>query len=199
MLPHEQSDSRGIRRYFTIASSPTESEVRLALKVVDGGSSYKQKLMQLDEGETIIASQLAGDFLLPSNKTKKLGFIAGGIGVTPFASHIKYMQDSDVQHDTKLLYCTNTSGELAYLSNFNEAAETIPLEVIPVIAKEDVEPPYENGFVTKEMLEQRVPDYKDRHWYLSGPPPMVNAYDKLLREVGVPGRQITKDFFPGLA
>jgi len=70
MLPHKQVDSRGPRRYFTIASSPTESVVRLALKVVPAGSdmrgsSYKQALLQLDEGQEIIVSQLAGDFTLP--------------------------------------------------------------------------------------------------------------------------------------
>jgi len=59
--------------------------------------------------------------------------------------------------------------------------------------------PAEEGFVTEEMLQKRAPDFKERHWYLSGPPPMVNAYDELLKTAGVPAGQITKDFFPGLA
>jgi len=57
----------------------------------------------------------------------------------------------------------------------------------------------EKGYITKELLERRVPDYKERFWYLSGPPPMVNAYDVLLKKNGVKGSMITKDFFPGLA
>lgn len=198
MLPHESADARGERRYFTISSSPTENKLRMALKVVPNGSSYKKNLMSLDIGKEIIASQLAGDFILPKDENIKLGFIAGGIGVTPFRSHIQYMVDSGKMHDTKLLYCCNTVSELAYVSEFNNAKQTILLEVIPVIAKEANESHQEKGFVTEEMLKRRVSDYLERTWYLSGPPPMVNAYTKLLREVGVPQKQIIRDFFPGV-
>jgi len=204
MLPHKQVDSRGPRRYFTIASSPTESVVRLALKVVPAGSdmrgsSYKQALLQLDEGQEIIVSQLAGDFTLPKDTETKLGFIAGGIGVTPFSSHLSFMRDSGKQYNTRLYYCCNTLGELAYLDEFTKLGETIPIITIPVIAKEDVAPPNERGFITAEMLGRRTPDYRERTWYISGPPGMVNAYKKLLRESGVPRQQIKTDFFPGLA
>jgi len=204
MLPHKQVDSRGPRRYFTIASSPTESVVRLALKVVPAdsdmrGSSYKQALLELDEGQEIIVSQLAGDFTLPKDTETKLGFIAGGIGVTPFSSHLSWMRDSGKQYNTRLYYCCNTLGELAYMDEFTKLGETMPIITIPVIAKEEVAPPSERGFVTDEMLARRTPDYRERTWYISGPPGMVNAYKKLLRESGVPRKQIKTDFFPGLA
>lgn len=198
MLPHEGADSRGLRRYFTIASSPTESVVRLALKVMpENGSTYKASLQTLDQDDVVIASQLAGNFLLPATAGEKLGFIAGGIGVTPFSSHLRYMADSDNAYDTHLYYCCNTLGELGYLEDFR--AMDLPLEVIPVIAKEEVAEPNERGFVTIDMLDRRTPDWRERTWYLSGPPGMVNAYYKLLRDAGLPKAQIKKDFFPGLA
>jgi len=205
MLPHEQVDSRGPRRYFTIASSPTESVIRLALKVVPSehitmrSSTYKQALMRMDEGEEIIVSQLAGDFILPKDTCNPLGFIAGGIGVTPFGSHLSWMQQSGQVYDTHLYYCCNTLGELAYLDEFTKLGDSMPIITIPVIAKEEVQPPNEQGFVTIDMLARRTPDYKQRTWYISGPPGMVNAYSKLLREAGVQSRQIKTDFFPGLA
>ena len=199
MLPHENSDARGERRYFTIASSPTEDVVRLALKYVENGSSYKKTLADLAVGAEIIASQLAGDFLLPKDQNQKLGFIAGGIGVTPFSSHIQFMQDRQSTQDVTLLYCVNTLSDLAFSKDFEQAASEIKLAVIPVVAKETVEYPAEQGFVTNELLQKRVPDFAERHWYLSGPPPMVKAYDSLLKKAGVPARNITKDFFPGLA
>lgn len=199
MLPHEGADARGERRYFTIASSPTEEKLRLALKVVPNGSTYKKQLMSLDINQEIIVSQLAGDFVLPKENAVKLGFIAGGIGVTPFRSHIQYMVDSSKVHDTKLLYCCNTVAELAYQSEFKIASETISLEVIPVIAKEISDASQEQGFVTEEMLKRRVPDYLERTWYLSGPPPMVNAYSKLLLSLGISEKNLVRDFFPGLA
>ncbi len=200
MLPHSAPDTRGVRRYFTIASSPTESDIRLALKIMpEQGSTYKSYLKNLTPGGTIIASQLAGDFLLPMDPTLNLGFIAGGIGVTPFRSQIKYMVDATLKHDTVLFYCNNTREDIAYEDEFTEASTSIPLTVIHVLAKETLEPPFESGFVTVEMLERRVPDFRERTWYLSGPPGMVNAYDTMLKTAGVPTSQIIKDFFPGLA
>ena len=200
MLPHERSDSRGIRRYFTIASSPTESVVRLALRTVaQSGSSYKAKLATLQPGDTIIASQLAGDFLLPKDQSAKLAFIAGGIGITPFRSHIQYMADTGEIHDTVLFYCNNTRADIAYADEFSAASERIPLRVVHVVAKEAVEPPFETGFVDVAMLERQAPDYRERTWYLSGPPGMVSAYETMLSKAGVPSKQIVKDFFPGLA
>ena len=155
--------------------------------------------MQLDEGQEIIVSQLAGDFTLPQDTEAKLGFIAGGIGVTPFSSHIAWMRDSGRTHNTHLYYCANTTPELAYMDEFQALSQQLSLVVIPVIAKEEVIPPFEKGFITTEMLARRTPDYKERIWYISGPPPMVNAYRQLLKQTGVPRAQIKTDFFPGLA
>jgi ferredoxin-NADP reductase/Na+-translocating ferredoxin:NAD+ oxidoreductase RnfD subunit len=199
MLPHTNTDSRGERRYFTIASSPTEEVVRLALKFVYNGSTYKARLRNMEPGESIIASQLAGDFLLPRSSDQKLGFIAGGIGVTPFSSHIQFLKDTQSKRDVKLFYCVNTESEMAFVKSFAEASAVLALETIPVVAKGKSSSGSETGFITKEMLVKRAPDYLERHWYLSGPPPMVNAYGSLLKKVGVPAKQITKDFFPGLA
>ena len=200
MLPHKKTDGRGFRRYFTVASSPTEPVIRLALKVQkEGGSTYKSALIELDEGEEIIVSQLAGDFVLPRDTETKLGFIAGGIGITPFSSQLSWMQQSGNHYDTRLYYCCNTLSELAFLDVFQKMEEGMPLVTIPVIAKEEVSPPNEKGYVTAEMIARRTPDFKQRTWYISGPPGMVNAYKKLLHEAGVPKKQIHTDFFPGLA
>lgn len=197
MLPHKDSDHKGSRRYFTIASSPTEDKVRVAMKILDGASSYKQMVKSLDVAHPLIASQLAGDFLLPNDRETKLGFIAGGIGVTPFRSHVKYMIDSGKTHDTALYYCVNTTNEIAYQELWADAAARFVFSFVPVVAKETVAAPVEQGYVTAEIIQRRTPDYLQRTWYISGPPGMVNAYKKLLKEMGVKGSRIKTDFFPG--
>jgi ferredoxin-NADP reductase/Na+-translocating ferredoxin:NAD+ oxidoreductase RnfD subunit len=197
MLPHSKSDHKGVRRYFTIASSPTESQVRVAMKIINPASSYKAALKDLDVAQPVIASQLAGDFTLPIDTEEKLGFIAGGIGVTPFRSHIKYMIDSGKAHDTVMYYCNNICDEIAYADVFAEAQREFGFVLVNVISKEEVGAPYEKGYVTAEILKRRTPDYLERTWYISGPPGMVNAYKKLLLDVGVSRSHIKTDFFPG--
>lgn len=200
-LPHQSPDSRGIRRYFTIASAPTESVVRLAVKHTSPSSSYKQALLAMQPEDTIIASQRAGDFTLPHNREAPLVAIAGGIGITPFRSQLRYMYDTEDSREVILFYCCNTVAELAYREELEAYADTLACTVIPIIAKEE-QTQYEGGFLDVEIinkylsLEQQVAAY----WYISGPPGMVSAYRELLtKECRISKYRIVTDFFPGLA
>ncbi len=199
MLPHSSADTRGIRRYFTIASAPTEDALRLALKVPVPGSSYKQALSTLPVGGVVIASQLAGDFTLSSNVAQKVGWIAGGIGVTPFRSQLQYLLDTKRTQDTVLFYCNNYSTDAAYTDLWATATAALPFRLVPVFAKEAPAPEYETGYLTADMLSRVCPDVLERTWFVSGPPPMVSATVSTLKSLGVPSGQIVCDFFPGLA
>lgn len=199
MLPHQNADSRGIRRYFTIASSPTEPVVRLAFKTAEQGSSYKTALQDLDTGDTLVASQLSGDFILPKNTAQKLGFIAGGIGITPFRSHLEYMQDSGNNFDTVLFYANNEISDIAYQAELAKYTQSLQLTLIPVIAQGETDTSYESGYVTTEIIARRTPDYLERQWYVSGSPQMVDAVTEALFALGVKRNQVKRDFFPGVA
>ncbi len=198
MLPHQKADNRGVRRYFTISSSPTDPLIRIAVRFADRVSSYKNALRAMREGDTIIASQLAGDFVLPKDENQPVAFVAGGIGITPFLSQIQFMKDTKSARKVTLFYCNNTLPEVAYLDTLGKAASEIALKNVQVLAKETI-PGHESGFLTREIIERHLTDYKTVAWYLSGPPGMVNAYKKMLLEMNVPRKNIKQDFFPGLA
>ncbi|MEZ4104185.1 MAG: RnfABCDGE type electron transport complex subunit D [Candidatus Paceibacterota bacterium] len=198
MLPHENMDSRGIRRYFTIASAPDIDFLKMAVRFGDKVSSYKTKLKDMNIGDTIIASQLAGDFLLPDKSGEKLAFVAGGIGITPFLSHLEAMNSNGNKHETTLFYCNNFATEIAYKDKLDSLTEVLPFKVVNVLAKENIAG-CEAGYVTEEIIKKHLPDYLERTWYISGPSGMVDAYTGLLKKLGVPSKQIVRDFFPGLA
>jgi glycine betaine catabolism B len=162
-------------------------------------STYKDALLRMLPGDTIVASQRAGDFVLPDDASTKLGFIAGGIGITPFRSFVMEMLNTGIHRDTVLYSCTNTVAEIPYRDIFDRAQATFGLRNVFMIAKEEVGEPYEVGYITEATITKHTPDFAERTWYLSGPPGMVNAYSTLLKKMGVPKRQIVKDFFPGLA
>ncbi|MBP9836657.1 MAG: RnfABCDGE type electron transport complex subunit D [Candidatus Pacebacteria bacterium] len=198
MLPHTKSDNRGIRRYFTIASAPSDEHIRVGVRFGENISTYKTELQSMVVGETIIVSQLAGDFTLPKDSSKKVAMVAGGIGITPFVSQLNEMLQGGKKHDTVLFNCNNTEAEISYRDLLTKAEEKLPIKVINILAKEQV-PNYEFGFLTEEIIKRQAPDYLERTWYISGPPMMVGSYTKLLKSMGVPSKQIVTDFFPGLA
>ncbi|TGS45604.1 hypothetical protein EN822_27840, partial [bacterium M00.F.Ca.ET.179.01.1.1] len=57
----DRADNRGNRRYFTVASAPTEETVRLGVKFYPQSSAFKRGLMTMKPGSTIHAAQLAGN------------------------------------------------------------------------------------------------------------------------------------------
>ncbi len=199
-LGHKSADSRGNRRYFTIASSPTESETILGVKFYPQPSTYKKAMRGMHAGETIIGAQLAGDFTLPKELDKKLVFIAGGIGVTPFRSMTKYMIDSGEHRDVVLLYSNRSKQEIAYAEIFEEAHQKFGMRSAYTIT--DVAPvdwTGYKGFIDAKMISTEVPDFNERLFYISGSHVFVTAMKKTLLDMGVGRGQIKTDFFPGLA
>jgi ferredoxin-NADP reductase len=200
-LGHAHSDTRGNRRYFTVASSPTEDTIRTGIKFYPNSSTYKESLKKLNVGDTIAAAQLAGDFTMPKDKNEKLVFIAGGIGVTPFRSMIKYLLDRSEMRDIVLFYAAKTPAELAYADIFEEARRKINLKPIYVVEQEGTSKVSLDhvGRIDAELIKREVPDYKERIFYISGPRSLITVFEKVLGSMGVSGQRIKTDFFPGFA
>ncbi len=201
-LGHDNPDSRGNRRYFTIASSPTEKTAMLGVKFYDRSSSFKKKLLAMQPGDTIHAAQLAGGFVLPKDKKKKLVFIAGGIGVTPFRSMLKYLADRNEKRSVTMIYSSPTMQEIAYYDVFEQAARKIGANTIFTFTdKAKLDPTWKGhtGYVTAPMIAKEIPDYKDRMFYISGPRNLIDASKDVLTGMGIHRSQIKTDFFPGLA
>ncbi len=202
-LEHPSQDSRGIRRYFTVASSPTEEKIHLGVKFYNNSSSFKKNLLKMKEKETIVASQLSGDFTLPKNINKKLVFIAGGIGITPFRSMIKYMLDNNERRPVVLFYSNWKYDDIAYKDIFDKANQRLGIKVVysivddtPLDTKEGC---FYCGFLKSKNIIEEVPDYKERIFYISGPPSMVTSFVNTLRKIGVKKTHIKTDYFPGFA
>ncbi len=199
-LGHKDPDNRGNRRYFTIASSPTEQGVQLGVKFYPNSSTYKKALLDMKKGDILTASQLAGEFTLPEDKQKKLVFIAGGIGVTPFRSIMKYLVDTEDKRSIVLFYCNKISSEIAYKDVFDQAEKQLGTKTVYVLTDKTAVPKDWNGqqgYITPEMIAKEVPDYMERMFYISGPHAMVVAYENVLKEMSVSRDHIKIDFFPG--
>ncbi len=200
-LAHAHADSRGNRRYFTIASSPTEPRLRLGVKFYEPSSSFKKALQAMEPGATILGGQFAGDFTLPSDKKKKLVFIAGGIGITPFRSMVKYLSDQNEQRDAVLLYSNRNAEEIAYREVFDEAEAKIGMKTVYAITDLKAKLPLDGhrGRIDRTFIEREIPDWRERMFYLSGTHAMTTVFKRTLREMGVPARNVKTDFFPGFA
>lgn len=201
-LGHRDPDSRGNRRYFTLASSPTEDDIRIGVKFYPEPSSFKNHLAFLPVGSKVVASQRAGDFVMPKNKEQKLVFIAGGIGVTPFRSMIEYLLDMGEKRRVTLFYSNKTADDIAYKDIFDRAAAELGIKTIYAITDPGEVPAWPSvrrGFVDANMIKTEIPDFRECVFYISGPHGMVVAFQSALKNLGIKQSNIKTDYFPGFA
>lgn len=208
-LPYTKLDSRGNRRYFTLSSSPTEDNLQIGIKFYPNPSIFKQTLTSLKIGGRIMAGQLSGDFTLPNDQKKKLVssgeatklcFIAGGIGITPFRSMIKYLLDINEKRDIVLFYSNKLVSEIVYKEIFDKAEKKLGIKIIYALTDSNNIPNNwqgKMGYIDEQMIKQEAADYKERTFYLSGPPSMVDSFKNVLKNMGV--SNIKTDYFPGYA
>ena len=199
-VPYSRIDSRGNRRFFSIVSSPSEDDLRLAIRLdPDHNSSFKRSLMGLRPGAIASAAAIGGDFVLPKSTTQKVLLIAGGIGITPFVSMIQDMIDTNTRRDVKLLYVERTQSGFSF-TEILEQARTLGLGVGYLIDSKSIPEDWIGlrGGVTTELLKQVLGDNADDYVaYVSGSPKMVKSTKRNLKLAGIPRKQIKTDMFTG--
>lgn len=196
-VPHANPDSRGIRRWFTIASSPTEPYLQLTTRFAEKSSTLKSAMRQLQPGQQISAHGLEGDFVLPADKTAAIVMIAGGIGITPFRSMIRFLLDRGEARDITLIYAVRQAEDLVFMDVFEQAQRAFGLKLVPVVAEGSASWQGKVGRIEKQLLNAEAPEINHSEVYISGPEPMVEALSGVVRELGTPNSAIHQDFFPG--
>ena len=183
------ADSRGKRRYFTLASSPTEKDLRIGVKFERDGSSFKEQfLAESTAGRPTLGAQVAGDFVLPRDQSRKLAFIGGGIGITPFRSMAKYLTDRREPRDVVLIYAAGSPTEFVYRDVFEAAWAALGMRTIYLLSSRQGIPPRwmgKTGRVTPRLIARQIPDYGDRLFYISGSSEMVKSTVGRLHELGI--------------
>jgi ferredoxin-NADP reductase len=201
-LGHHFADSRGNRRYFTLASSPTENNLRVGVKFYPQSSSFKQTMLSMKQGDEIIAAQIAGDFVLPHDPKQKCVLIAGGVGVTPFRSMIKYLLDTHQKRPITLFYANKNIADIVYQDVFDQAERELGIKTIYTVTDINTQPAHwtgRTGRIDAALIQSMVPDYHQWVFYISGPKSMVDSFKETLQQMDIPASHIKTDFFAGLA
>ncbi|MBI4188687.1 MAG: FAD-dependent oxidoreductase [Chloroflexi bacterium] len=184
--------------HFTISSSPTEKGYLDFTKRITA-SEYSVALDAMKPGDWVRLRGAEGDFILP-RKPGKLAFISGGIGITPLRSMLQYICDLKLDYDVVLIYGNNNWEDIAFREELNGMAAARPnIRVEYVLSGPDFPLGWKGkrGFISKEIVTELIPDYKERIFYTSGPMKMVFSLEEQLKSLKIPTKQIKRDYFPG--
>lgn len=194
-LPHDNADKRGIKRWFTLSSSPHEELLTITTNFTpDQGSTFKQALRSLKPGTVLNMASPMGDFVLPKDPSIPLLFVAGGIGCTPFRSIVKDLELTKEKRDIKLIYATQKPEKIAFEKLFKSQLGDNFLTVFT-----NPPPSWKGsaGHLTAKMIQEIGQPSDDHYIYISGPEPMIETLNKDLKSLGTNKRHIYTDFFPG--
>lgn len=195
-VPHRRPDARGTRREFSIVSAPSElPELRIAYR---GGpaarSTFKRRLAHAEPGETLSATGVWGDFVLPSDSAAPVLMVAAGIGVTPFISQLRHLGAVGGRRDVVLVYLVRDVADLPFMDEIS--ASGVPV-VLAAPTRPDTLP---DGWtwvgdrpLDEAGLTRVVPDLPNRRAFVSGSPAAIAQLTPALSAA----RSVTTDAFSG--
>lgn len=180
VLPQVGENEDARKRFFTIASAPSEGTINISTRV--SASPFKQALDAMQPGDTIEADGIEGDFTWDNDEP--VVFVAGGIGVTPFRSMLVERAATGKPMNAQLLYFGRDEN-LAFKDEFDKiASEHQELTITYVIGET----------ISADTILAHSPLAMQRTVFMSGPEAMVDAVGEDLKARGV---NLKQDWFPG--
>jgi ferredoxin-NADP reductase len=163
------------KRPFTFTSLNSDEYLEFTIKSYFDHPGVTNELHQLKEGDELIVNDVWGAI-----EYKGPGyFIAGGAGITPFISIFRQLH-KDNQLDGNILFFSNkTDSDIILEAELNAMLGNNILHVIT----HDPTTKYFAGHIDEAFLKEHIKDF-NKHFYLCGPPKMVEAMQEILSRLG---------------
>jgi ferredoxin-NADP reductase len=181
--------------HFSFSSSPSESKfIEFTTRIRE--SEFKQTIDAMAFGTMVQLSEIHGEFTL-DNSMKKVAFVCGGIGITAAFSNISWAAETNSEVELILLYANHNQRAIAFKKEI-EGLIGDRFKAVHILSKPEEGWKGLTGHINADFVRTQVPDWKDRIFFVSGPPAMVEAIKKVLLEgVGIPEDKIKTENFLG--
>lgn len=191
-------DGNKAKRSYTIASSPTQrAYVELTVKREAQGAVSRHLHDNVQAGDLVRIAGPFGHFTFTGTDAESIVLIAGGVGITPMMSILRFLTDTAWPGDIFFVYAARATEEFVFRAEIELLERRHPnlhvfasMQRTPGTVWHGAE-----GHITRELLEAAVPEIAKRRIHLCGPPPMMAAMRNILTEIGVPQAQIFSEAF----
>ncbi len=177
---------------FTISSSPTGE--LLAVTPKEQGD-FTATVKYTKPGDQALVDAPYGVFSFLNYNCEKIVFIAGGIGITPFISMLRYMYDKKSEIPVTLLWGNKDASSLCFMEELDLMSREMPkLQVVLVMSRQEGWHG-EKGRIDRGLLAKYVPEPAGCDFFVCGPPAMSKAVILALRGLGVPAGRVHHELF----
>ena len=192
----EDLQNKQLNKYLSFSSSPANNYIEVTKRLSE--SAFSSKLRGLQKGESVLIQGPMGNCIY-MEEYKKIGFLIGGIGITPVISILEYIFEKKLDTDIILIYSSRNNAEIAFRSELNAWSNANSnLQILYIVT--DCLPDDStciHGQINREIIGQRVQDLSERKFFVYGPPVMVQAMRDLCLESGCDKNEIIAENFVG--
>ena len=194
-------EGKRVNRSYTIASSPTRNQYcEVTVKRSAAGHASHFLHDQVRVGTTLKVSAPAGKFIFTGAEARRVVLIAGGVGVTPLMSIVRYLTDRAWTGDIYFIFSVRRRADLVFAKEWTDLQRRFPnLHLCPTLTKLEAEVDDdwagERGPISKALLTRFVPGLTESPIFLCGPDGMMAAVTAMLRELGVPEANLRTEAF----
>jgi uncharacterized protein len=205
----DTSGQRTITRCYSLSDRPQPNHYRVTIKRVAApadrpdwppGASSNHFHDRVHEGDVLEVKAPSGHFVIDPNAALPAVLIAGGIGITPMMSMLRWSLAQQPRRTVHLYYGLRNGGEHAFKPLLEELAASqanFHLNVVYSRPGPDDQPArdYQHaGHVDTELLRRTLPHGRHQ-FYVCGPAAMMESLVPALAEWGVPRQDIHFEAF----
>ena len=147
-------------------------------------------------GLMVIARGPYGQFCFDADKHRRIVLIAGGSGITPMMSILRYIQDLGIPVPCTLIYCVRSEKDLVFNTELSVSAQIMSsFRYVPVVSNASPEWRGWNGRLCRQILEEAINEPLECTYFLCGPTGFMELGRALLEEMSVHPSQILQESF----
>lgn len=175
-------DGRRRTRYFTVSSRPARDDGLVTLTVKGHPDGFVSRFLQTHArpGLVIEMSEPRGEFVLPYPRPDQLLFVSGGSGITPTMSMLRTLIAERYPGHVTFMHYARTPDDRIFAAELDRIdAEHDEITLVNIYSEGDHTQDELGGFLDAEHLDAVVPDWPRIPAYVCGPPPMLEAAERI--------------------
>ena len=164
---------------YTIASSPDDNTLEFTVKYSPG--SFSDKFANLTVGQKVFLDGPHGSF---TPEKRDLVLVAAGVGITPMMSMLRTLSHKE---DPRRMILIHVGSQPLFSDEITKLKRRLNLRILSVVG----------AGITAEALAGVLPARQRRHYhyYICGPPSLIQDTLIALRELEVPAGRIHTEQF----
>jgi len=193
--PINQSNKE-LNKYLSFSSSPTKDYIEVTKRLSE--SRFSEALKNLKINDQVFINASLGSCIF-KEEYKKIGFLIGGIGITPVISIIEYIIDKKLDTDVNLIYSNRTKEEIAFKEELDKWQNSNKNIKITYIITDNVakDKNFIYGRINQDLIKEQMPDLNLRTLFIFGPPQMVKAMQDISLSIGIDKKNLKVENFIG--